>query len=221
MEIKKAEFNQKPLPVEYEGEVVRINFNVEEITRVVNTEDGDKGESQTVFLANFIRVAHPLTVERIKGALLQEGYDEYKAEAVAAETLLTLVTNGEATGNAVALAKRYITARINAYDKSEAVNKFTFGGVPMWLDKETRNGLIARLNAEKAAKKSQSTLWLGTQSFTITPAEGLTMLNALELYASECYDKTAEHKANVDALESVEEIMEYDYTDGYPSYPEF
>lgn len=217
----KAEFNQKPAPVEYEGEVVRINFGVEEVTRVINNEDGGKGEEQTVYLADVVRVAHPLTVPRIKGALLTYGLDDDKAEAVAAETMLTLVQEGEATGNALTLARQFVTAQISAYDKSDAVNKFTFGGVPMWLDKETRNGLIARLNAEKGVSKKQSTLWLGTQSFTITPDEGLKMLGALELYASECYDKTAEHKAAVAAIDSVDAVLAYDYTEGYPSNPEF
>jgi hypothetical protein len=91
----------------------------------------------------------------------------------------------------------------------------------MWLDKETRNGLIARLNAEKAVGKTTSTLWLGTQSFTITPDAGLQMLAALEVYASECYDKTAEHKAAVAALDDVSAILNYDIEDGYPQQPTF
>ena len=107
------------------------------------------------------------------------------------------------------------------YDASDAVNQFTFDDVPMWLDKDTRNGLIARLNAEKAVGKTTSTLWLGTQSFTITPDAGLQMLSALEVYASECYDKTAEHKAAIAALNDVDAIKSYDFTQGYPAHLEF
>lgn len=219
--IKKSEFNQMPSCVEYEGAVVRINFDIEESTRVINNEDGGEGETQVIYLAYVIRVAHPLTVDRIKTILLQEGFDEFKAEEVAADTMLKLVQNGEVTGDALALAKQVVVARINAYDKSDAVNRFTYNGVPMWLDKETRNGLIARLNAEKAAKKAESTLWLGTQSFTITPTEGLSLLNALEIYASESYDKTQEHKAAVMALDNVADVLAYDFTAGYPDNPEF
>lgn len=221
MEIKKAEFNQKPSPVEYEGSVVRINFDIEEDTRVINSEKGKKKESQTIFLAHVVRVEHPLTVDRIKNAMLSCGFDDYKSDEVAADTLLKLVQNGEATGDDLALAKQAVTARINAYDKSSNVNSFNYDGVDMWLDKETRNGLISRLNAEKSVGKKESTLWLGTKSFTIVPDAGLTMLNALEVYASECYDKTAEHKANVEALEKVEDVLSYDYTVGYPSKPKF
>ena len=42
-------------------------------------------------------------------------------------------------------------------------------------------------------------------------------MNTLELYASACFDKTAEHKANVLALDDIEDILSYDYTVGYPS----
>ena len=42
------------------------------------------------------------------------------------------------------------------------------------------------------------------------------MLSALELYALECYNVTAAHKAAVSALESVEDIVAYDYTENYP-----
>lgn len=112
-------------------------------------------------------------------------------------------------------------ARISEYDASDAVNQFTFDDVPMWLDKDTRNGLIARLNAEKAVGKTTSTLWLGTQSFTITPDAGLQMLSAIEVYANECYDKTAEHKAAIAALNDVDAIKSYDFTQGYPAHLEF
>ena len=42
------------------------------------------------------------------------------------------------------------------------------------------------------------------------------MLYAIEVYASACFDNTAKHKANVMALDSIEEVMSYDYTTGYP-----
>lgn len=42
------------------------------------------------------------------------------------------------------------------------------------------------------------------------------MLSALELYALECYNVTAAHKANVMALESVGDVVAYDYESGYP-----
>ena len=223
MEIKKVQFDQRPLLVELEGAVVRINFDIEASTAVVNNMSGNEEEPETreVFLAHVVRVENPVSVESIKAAVVAKGFDEFKAEAVAAEAMLFMAQNGQHVGDPVVLAKRMVIARISAYDKSEAVNQFTYNGVPMWLDKETRNGLIARLNAEKSVGKKQTTLWLGEQSFNITITNALQFLNALEVYASECYDKTAEHKAAVSALEDIEDIEAYDYTDGYPTHPEF
>lgn len=224
MEIKKEQFNQRPSLVEFEGSVVRINFDVEESTTVVNNMSGGSEEEQepeVIYLAHVIRVGHPLSVERIKNAVVEQGFDEYKAEEVALETLLWMTQNGQSVGNAVELAKQLTMARISSYDKSDAVNEFSYDGVPMWLDKETRNGLLMRFNAEKAAGKEETTLWYGTVSFSLTPDNGILMVNALELYASACYDKTSEHKATVAALDVIEDVLAYDYTAGYPDKLEF
>lgn len=107
-------------------------------------------------------------------------------------------------------------AEIDAYDTSDNVNNFSFKGVGMWLNKETRNGLLMRLNAEDNAGKKKTTLWLGTQSFELTVKEGIQLLYSLELYASECFDNTAAHKAAVEELTDAEEIYNYDFTTGYP-----
>lgn len=114
-------------------------------------------------------------------------------------------------------AKAAIIKEIERYDKSNNVNEFTFHNVPMWLDKATRDGLYLRLLAEQAAEKVNTTLWLGTQSFEIPIASAFQLLYAIEVYASACYDRTAAHKAAVEAMTSIENVEEYDYTEGYPA----
>lgn len=47
------------------------------------------------------------------------------------------------------------------------------------------------------------------------------MLYAIEVYASQCYDNTQYHLANVEKLETLDEIMEYNYMSGYPEKLEF
>ena len=117
----------------------------------------------------------------------------------------------------IAKMKELKIGEINDYDKSENVNQFTFNGVDMWLDKDTRNGLIMRFNAEKAVGKTETTLWFGTTSFNIDIDDGLQFLTLLEVYASACYDNTASHIAAVEALNDVEDIFNYDDTTGYPT----
>ena len=90
------------------------------------------------------------------------------------------------------------------------------GGSPMWLDKSTRVGLMNSIGIEKDAGRETTTLWFSGMRFTIPVHPAIGMLNALELYALECYNATQAHIAAVSALQTVEEIEAYDYTVGYP-----
>lgn len=113
-------------------------------------------------------------------------------------------------------AKREKIHDINMYDSSSDVNIFYIQGIPVWLDKATRAGLMLRFNSELALKKDTTTLWYEGQSFTLPLNTAMQMLYALEVYASECYDNTQLHLANVEKLATLEELKEYDYRGGYP-----
>jgi hypothetical protein len=60
------------------------------------------------------------------------------------------------------------------------------------------------------------TKWFGGQQFTFPISAWITMLNALEVYAAEALNITEMHKANIMAMNSIEEIEDYDITEGYP-----
>ena len=123
------------------------------------------------------------------------------------------ITNEE---EALAAIKADLIAQITAYDTSEAVNSFTLQGKQMWLPKETRVGLVNSITIEKNAGKEVTGLWHDGVRYELPVDTALQMLAALELYALECYNVTAAHKAAVSALESVEDIVAYDYTTNYP-----
>ena len=123
------------------------------------------------------------------------------------------ITNEE---EALAAIKADLIAQITAYDTSEAVNSFTLQGKQMWLPKETRGGLVNSITIEKNAGKEVTGLWHDGVRYELPVDTALQMLAALELYALECYNVTAAHKAAVSALESVEDIVAYDYTQNYP-----
>lgn len=114
------------------------------------------------------------------------------------------------------VAKRKVLKAIDEYDVSMEVNSFFLNGLQVWLDKSTRVGLMNSLNIEKLAGKETSTLWFGNIKLDINTEAAIQMLSSLELYALECYNKTAEHKVNVENLTSVEDIINYDFTEGYP-----
>lgn len=112
--------------------------------------------------------------------------------------------------------KSKMTRRIHAYDSSSAVNEFTVSDVPIWLDKATRVGLKLRFESEIAMGVTNTALWYEGVKFELETENAIKMLFAIELYASACYDNTQKHIANVNVLETIEEIENYDYTTGYP-----
>ena len=96
------------------------------------------------------------------------------------------------------------------FDKSKDVNIFILDGKNMWLDKSTRVGLFNSISIEKQAGKSDTVLWYDAIKYIIPIPDALAMLNALELYALNCYNVTQEHIAAVRSLQSIEEIENYD-----------
>ena len=118
--------------------------------------------------------------------------------------------------NTLGVIKEEAIEQITEYDQSENVNSFTLQGKTMWLPKETRVGLVNSVTIEKNAGKETTVLWFGGEKYELPVDTALQMLSALELYALECYNVTAAHKAAVNALESVEDVVAYDYTQGYP-----
>ena len=118
-------------------------------------------------------------------------------------------------------AKKKVLRKIDEYDTSDAVNSFILSGVDVWLDKSTRVGLQNSISIEKEAGRSETTLWFNGNKIIVGCTLALQMLSILELYALNCYNKTAEHRNNVQKLTTVEEVLSYDYTIGYPEKPEF
>lgn len=128
-------------------------------------------------------------------------------------------------------AKSAKLAAIAEYDKSENVNSFSVCGIEGWLDRDTRTSLTNTVTVEKAAGKEETTLWFGLNKLTLNCDLVLGMLAQLEMYAHECYNNTAQHIANVTAIEPVgdepdyallkEMVDEYDHTAGYPAHPVF
>lgn len=112
--------------------------------------------------------------------------------------------------------KEYNIDEILRYDSSEEVNGFYINDQEMWLDKATRVGLKLRFDAELASGKDQTVLWYDGIQFPLDLQTALQMLNAIELYASACYDNTQAHIANVKAVEDIDTLKAYDYRTGYP-----
>lgn len=101
-------------------------------------------------------------------------------------------------------------------DKSDAVNSLTLDGKQIWLDKDTRVGLVNSINIEKEAGRVYTTLWYNAEKYVIPVNDALNTLDQLELYALDCYNTTQAHIAAVKNLFSKEEVNSYNYKTGYP-----
>lgn len=102
--------------------------------------------------------------------------------------------------------------KIDYFDSSEAVNSFIFNGVPLWLDKATRVGLVNLVNSSS----DNVTIALGNQIITIPVDTAKQFLAQLEVYAGKCYVNTARHKIAINDLKTIDDVINYDYTTGYP-----
>lgn len=115
-----------------------------------------------------------------------------------------------------AAAQKMVQEQIDKYDTSPSVNGFMLNGLRVWLNKDTRVGLMNSTQIAKAMGKTTTTLWFGGMQIEVNCDKAIGLLSALEMYALECFNVTAAHKKAVAELNTVEDVLGYDYTQGYP-----
>ena len=209
-----------------------INYYIYHENEVSYNEDGTEKINTSAYQ---IHVEKPVTSEKIITAAVKDVYGLYsEADYVDFQAKLMREKDSEfskeynefvrwvenglklAKGITTEEAREIMMQEITDYDSSMAVNSFILNDSYAWLDKNTRVGLMNSMSIEKATGLESTTLWLGTRSYTLPIEIAISLLYQIELYAKECYNKTAEHKANVEKLTIPEEILEYNYKEGYP-----
>ena len=113
-------------------------------------------------------------------------------------------------------AKKEKLAAILAYDTSSDVNGFMLNGNKVWLDKETRVGLMNSTQITRDLGHDTTTLWFDGYKLEVRCDMAIMLLSSLEMYALECFNVTAAHKKAVSELTTIEEVEAYDYKMGYP-----
>ena len=113
--------------------------------------------------------------------------------------------------------KNYLEQKIKLYDTSIEVNSFLIGENKFWLDKATRVGLMHLANCST----DNIQLVLGEQILTISVDTAKNFLQQLEVYAGQCYLQTQKHLIAIKDLKTIEDIINYDYTKGYPEKIKF
>ena len=83
MEIKKSTFDYLPGLIEYEGHVVRINFDVEQI-ELANNMDSKAGKkaSRKAYAAHVVRISQPVSRDKVIDAIVSEAYPTDKMQAI-------------------------------------------------------------------------------------------------------------------------------------------
>lgn len=102
--------------------------------------------------------------------------------------------------------------KIEQYDKSDNINSFIYKGNKYWLDKQQRSCM--KTVAESGLESIE--IVFGDISITLPSEFVKQFILALEAYAYKCYVNTAKHLQIAASLENLEDILNYDYTTGYP-----
>lgn len=156
-------------------------------------------------------------VESVPVGITEEGemrYEEREKEQYAYD--VCWIDGVDSEDDVLQSAKEAVVKDITAYDSSSAVNGFILNGQRVWLDKATRVGLMNSTSIAKAMGQSTTTLWLGDAKLVVECDKAIQLLSALEMYALECFNTTAAHKKAVAEMGTVEKVLGYDYTAGYP-----
>jgi len=119
--------------------------------------------------------------------------------------LFTLV-NGVAD---IESLRTVLRAKIN---KMEDSKEFIYKGNTLWWDKATRAGLINLANSSF----EDIQILIGSEFVDFNPTVLKNLLTKLEVYSSKCFVATHQHLINIEKLNTIEDIINYNYTLGYP-----
>lgn len=119
-----------------------------------------------------------------------------------------------------ARTRHYKLIGVEGFAKSDAVKSFDVNGNPVWLDSEARASIAKAVADKRAAGRTETTLYLGGTGYKMDLDKADEILRGVEIYASDCYEATENHKAAIAALPD-EELEAYDYTSNYPERPSF
>lgn len=157
-----------------------------------------------VFASDTIELNGCVVCNPTQDMLIKAGYKEYK-EPVPTEV------------EKLNTAKQNKLYEIEQYDNSSSVNSFTLNSKERWLKNDLRRSLSYSTNILKEDGEKTVDIWFDTECETMDIDYALYMLKTLEVYAKQTNNITHQHKAEVMALTSIEEVESYDITKGYPA----
>ena len=168
-------------------------------------------ENTIFYQGGMIQIADTYITHPTEEQLLEAGWLIYVEPPVPAPTPQQLLEE----------AKQNKLMEIESYDESPMINGIIVNGTKIWIPADKRAILKTSVDAYKALGiESITKVWEGIE-YTATADQWLLMIAKVEVYASECYNTTARHKAAVEVLDNIDDVEAFDITSDYPQMLEF
>lgn len=119
------------------------------------------------------------------------------------------------------LYKAMLISEITSYDSSTAVNEFTFDSNTIWIPVDVRTRIKGAISDAETLNATTITLGINSIPCTFDVQQAKVMFAHLEAYALAVNNNTLIHLQSVNQLQTLEEVLNYDYTQGYPTKLEF
>lgn len=108
--------------------------------------------------------------------------------------------------------KDILLKKVELYKSSPNVHSFIFNEKEYWISKEDRTSLWNLSNSSLGDIE----FVVGDDIVTMSSIKLKAFLLKLEVYAYKCFVNKSKHISAINKLENVEDIINYDYTTGYP-----
>lgn len=158
------------------------------------------------------------TTELIPVSIDESGVMQYSEQEKTQYAYNTYwLENPTKSADALSVAKQTVLNELAAYDTSAVVNSFSVNSTTAWLDKATRVGLMNSTTIAKNLGHKTTTLWLGDTKLDLDCDKVIDLLSKIEMYAMECYNRTAAHRQAIEELTDIADVLQYDFKEGYPN----
>lgn len=118
-------------------------------------------------------------------------------------------------------SRNYKSVASAGYAKSDDVRHFVVNENNVWIDSDTRVSLAKAVADKRAAGRDSITIYMGGVGYLMSLDQADEMLSAVEVYASDCFEVTENHKSAIAALQTQADVDAYDYTANYPEVLSF
>lgn len=102
--------------------------------------------------------------------------------------------------------------KIHKIDESSAVNGFYLFGEDMWITPAERANYMITLEGAKRLGIEEIP-FLG---HNISVDTAISMLDAINVYAMQCFDITKQHIKEVEEMDNIDDVKEFNCYSGYP-----